>query len=327
MVKGLSILTLFFLHFENGYLNFNYNYFLVRSPSFYMVVGWLWGLSSKQRTIHEHWEKREKGLITPYIYLSILFIFFDIIVVCCGFKEPFIIWRDIYKTLCFRGIGTLWFLPALLGGELLFLLIRDRNYKIKSSSYFICLIIIYLYLNWSNEEFIKNESLHNILDAPFRVIKDISDAFIYISIAYYTSRKFGKSILSQNKIQLFGEGVCLLILSFLSLNNSIEDTILSIILFIFGNVFAGFGILFLFSSIESIGVVSKPLEYFGKNSLIVMSFHFCVLFQIALIFDQVVLNHNIYSGGVTIIYFIIALIAQIALIELINHKFKFIIGK
>ena len=210
MVKGLSILTLFFLHFENGYINFNYNYFIVRSPAFYIVVGWLWGLSSKQRTIQEHWKKRKKGLVTPYIYLSILFILFDIIIVCCSFKEPFIIWRDIYKTICLRGIGTLWFLPALLGGELLFLSVRAHNTKVKYSSYFICLIIIYLYLIWSNESILKNESLHNILDAPFRVIKDISNAFIYISIAYYISRKYGNFILSQNKIYLFAEGSCCL---------------------------------------------------------------------------------------------------------------------
>ena len=45
MVKGLSIMTLFFLHFENGWMNSDYNFFIVRSPAFYIVVGWLWGMS------------------------------------------------------------------------------------------------------------------------------------------------------------------------------------------------------------------------------------------------------------------------------------------
>ena len=39
MIKGLSIMTLFYLHFENGWMNTDYNFFLVRSQAFYIVVG------------------------------------------------------------------------------------------------------------------------------------------------------------------------------------------------------------------------------------------------------------------------------------------------
>jgi len=326
MVKGLSILTLFFLHFENGYFNFDYNYFIIRSPAFYIVVGWLWGLSTKKRTISEHWAKRKNGLVKPYIYLSILFILVDILIVAWGYREPFIIFRDIYKTICLRGIGTLWFLPALLGGELIFLYIRNKNNVAKISVYFLCIAIIYLYSYWDNNG-PHMDSLHDIINAPFRVFKDMSDAFIYISLAYYISHKYGKIALSQGNIKLFIEGVLSLILSFLLLNYSTSNNFCELLLFIIGNVFAGLGILILFTSIESISILSKPLEYFGKNSLIVMSFHFCLLFQITLIVDKYILYHDAYSGGITIIYFAIALLAQIILIELINCKFKFIIGK
>ena len=53
MVKGLSIMTLFYLHFEGGWMNTDLNYFIVRSPAFYIVVGWLWGMSSNRRTLKE----------------------------------------------------------------------------------------------------------------------------------------------------------------------------------------------------------------------------------------------------------------------------------
>ena len=49
MVKGLSIMTLFYLHFENGWINPEYNFFIVRSPAFYIVVGWLWGMSTEKK--------------------------------------------------------------------------------------------------------------------------------------------------------------------------------------------------------------------------------------------------------------------------------------
>lgn len=327
MVKGLSIMTLFFLHFENGYFNFDYNYFIVRSPAFYMVVGWLWGMSSNRRTIQQHWAKRKQGLVKPYIWLSILFIIFDAVVVLLQVQEIKVLFRDIYKTLCLRGIGTLWFLPALLGGEMLFLKVRDTKPSVKIGSYFVCMMLIYTFYVWGECQFMDNSTYRDLLKAPVRVVKDVCDAFIYISIAYYSARHFGEKIMSQPKWKLFAEGLILLIVSFVIMNTLPDDNLFYMLGFMGGYICSGFGILFLFTSIESIGVVSKPLEYFGKNSLVVMAFHFCLLYQIALIFDRVVMHHDSYSGGITVIYFAIAVLAQIVLIEIINRKFKFLIGK
>lgn len=327
MVKGLSIMTLFFLHFENGYFNFDYNYFIVRSPAFYMVVGWLWGMSSNRRTIQQHWAKRKQGLVKPYIWLSILFIIFDAVVVLLQVQEIKVLFRDIYKTLCLRGIGTLWFLPALLGGEMLFLKVRDTKPSVKIGSYFVCMMLIYTFYVWGECQFMDNSTYRDLLKAPVRVVKDVCDAFIYISIAYYSARHFGEKIMSQPKWKLFAEGLILLIVSFVIMNTLPDDNLFYMLGFMGGYICSGFEILFLFTSIESIGVVSKPLEYFGKNSLVVMAFHFCLLYQIALIFDRVVMHHDSYSGGITVIYFAIAVLAQIVLIEIINRKFKFLIGK
>lgn len=327
MVKGLSILTLFFLHFENGYFHFDHNYFIVRSPAFYMVVGWLWGLSTNNRTVQQHWDKRKKGLVMPYIWLSLIFIVFDIIVVALGVQDIKVLWRDIYKTLCLRGIGTLWFLPALLGGEMFFLKIRDLNIKYKIASYFICLLLIYSFFLWGECSFLSNQDHRDILKAPYRVVKDVCDAFIYISIAFYFARKWGKAILQQSRHTLFAEGVILLAMAYITLNYIPHPIIIGILVFMLGNIFSGFGILFTFMAIETFGAISKPFGYIGKNSLIVMAFHYCLLFQIALIFDRVVMQHESYSGGITIVYFAVAVIAQIILIELINKKFKFLIGK
>lgn len=327
MVKGLSIMTLFFLHFENGYFNFDHNYFIVRSPAFYMVVGWLWGMSSNRRTIQQHWSKRKQGLVKPYIWLSLLFIAFDAIVVLMHAQDAQVLWRDIYKTLCLRGIGTLWFLPALLGGEMFFLKIRDVKQSVKIGSYFVCLMLIYSFYIWGECQFVDNETYRDLLKAPVRVVKDVCDALIYISIAYYSARRFGAVIMSQAKWKLLVEGAVLLMMSYAILNNLPSNSVFYTLAFISGNVCSGFGILYLFTSIETIGVVAKPLEYFGKNSLVVMAFHFCLLYQIALIFDRVVMHHDSYSGGITVIYFSIAVLAQIVLIEIINRKFRFLIGK
>ncbi len=324
MVKGLSIITLFFLHFENGCFNFNYNFFLVRSPAFYIIVGWLWGLSQNRRSVTEHWNKRLQGLVKPYIYFSLIFLTFDLIMMICQLQEPLILYRDIYKTLCLRGIGTLWFLPALLGGEIILLYLRTKKLHIKIAV--AAFILILLYIIW-NGVVLKNDTYNDIINAPIRAIKDICSSFIYISITYFISRRFGKIIISRSKKQLFLFGIILLCIDFYIMNfANMEVLWREVALFITGNLLAGIGIILIFTAIENLKAISKPLAYCGKNSLIIMAIHW-LLFLATLIIDKELFKYETYYGQRTIIYFIIAFILQVIIIEFINKKIPFIIGK
>lgn len=328
MVKGLSIMTLFYLHFENGWMDIDHNIFLVRSPAFYMVVGWLWGMSSNRRTVKEHWAKRLKGLVKPYLWFSLIFLVFDVIMVLLHQFDSFVIWRDIYKTLCLRGIGTLWFLPALLGGEMLFLYLRDRSWTLKGIAYFITFALIVSYGYWSNHSNYSASQLKEIIDAPFHVIRDISDAFIYLSIAYYISLNWGKQVFNSQKSRLFIYGTILLIVSYFVMNFALYPIcIVHEFVFIVGSLCAGFGILLFFKSIENIKLIERPLAYCGRNSLTIMAVHFCLLFPIARAIDKSIFHNTEYYGNQTIVYFLIAIVIQIGIIELVNRKFKFIIGK
>lgn len=328
MVKGLSIMTLFYLHFENGWMDIDYNIFLVRSPAFYMVVGWLWGMSSNRRTVKEHWAKRLKGLVIPYLWFSLIFLVFDVIMVLLHQFDAFIIWRDLYKTLCLRGIGTLWFLPALLGGEMLFLFLRDRSWTLKGCVYILCFMLIVAYDYWHANILYITPHLKEIMDAPFRVVNDVSSAFIYISVAYYTSLNWGKRIFHGDNRKLLISGVFFLALSFFIMNFAIWPMVgVSELMFIIGNICTGYGILFFFKSIENIRFIEKPLSYCGRNSLTIMAFHFCLLLPVALAVDKSVFHHSEYYGNRTVVYFLIAVVLQMGIIELVNRRFKFIIGK
>ena len=331
MVKGLSIMTLFFLHFENGWMNSEYNFFIVRSPAFYIVVGWLWGMSSNRKTIEGHWEKRKKGLVKPYIWLSLIFIVFDAILVIFQLMDARILYRDIFKTLSLRGIGTLWFLPALLGGEMLFIYLNDKNKKIRFFAYILCFSFIAIINNFVYGLFPQNEILQFITYSQTRVIKDICDTFLYISIAYYISKSHGKYIFNLSKSYQLFIGLILLSLGFYIPNFMAEkysqNIISETLFFMLANCCSGFGILIFFKSIEQIRLLSVPLSYCGKNSLTIMAFHFCFLFQLALIADKSIFGYNNYCGDRTIIYFIVAVILQIVIIEFINRKCPIIIGK
>ena len=331
MVKGLSIMTLFYLHFENGWINPEYNFFIVRSPAFYIVVGWLWGISSNKKTIKGHWEKRKNGLIKPYLLLSLIFIAFDAIMVMLQFMDAQTLERDIFKTVSLRGIGTLWFLPALLGGEMLFIYLNNKNKYIKIPVYILCFAFIVVFNKYIPDIFPHNRILQFITFSQSRVIKDVCDTFIYITIAYHISRAYGKKIFYSRKIYQFFIGITLLFLAFCLFNfpneKYIQSTSINILFFMIANCCSSFGILLFFKSVEQYKFLSIPLSYCGKNSLIIMAFHFCLLFQLTLIIDKEILGYIDYCGDRTIIYFIIALMLQIAIIEIINKKFRFVIGK
>lgn len=328
MVKGLSIMSLFFLHFENGWMSTEYNYFIVRSPAFYFVVGWLWGMSSNKRTIRSHWSKRKEGLVKPFLWLSLIFLCFDAFMVMLGQYNLLVLGRDIYKTATLRGIGTLWFLPALLGGEMLFIYFRDRSLITKALLLVTSFSMIFMFNKYSHIPLAKNSILDFAIKSPLNVLSDCSNAFVHIFIAYAISSRYGKQIFNSKKIYLSIAGILLLIVSFYAYNFFTSQYLsIQILAFIAANVIVSIGILSLFRSLEWFKPLSMPLSYCGKNSLTIMAFHFCILFQLAIIIDKNVMGYTSYYGDRTIIYFLIALLLQIGIIEIINKKYKFIIGK
>ena len=118
ILKGFSIIAIMLLHYENGvfprYLNMWIGCFMV--AAFYFISGWLMA-SKESDSWSVWWKKRKNSLVMPYIYFSFIIIIFDILLCLLGEMQAKILFRDIYKTLVLRGIGTLWFIPALLGGE------------------------------------------------------------------------------------------------------------------------------------------------------------------------------------------------------------------
>jgi hypothetical protein len=224
-----------------------------------------------------------------------------------------------------RGIGTLWFLPALLGGEIMFLTVRDKSIWYKTILFILCLLVTegckWWFFNTSLEGHIKD-----FVFAPIHVVQDMANAFIYIGITYQISNKWGKQILQRNRLLLGLIGVLLLFIDFYIMNFASFQDPLGWYLFVLCNFIGGFGALFFFTSIETFKPISLPLSYCGKNSLIIMAMHW-ELFTLVMLFDKYYMGHSSYNGFITLLYFIVSLPIMCCIIELINRKFKFIIGK
>lgn len=150
--------------------------------AFYVTSGWVDGMSTKKLPIKIFIRKRFAQLGLPYLYWSGILIAFDLVLWCFDYYDGKYIAKEIYKTITLRGIGTLWFLPALLGGGIIWHWLKQKN-KIVLLSFLIFTIIyqeIYnIYLAGGDTE------IAQIVNAPFRTIHNILQAWVGIAFGYY----------------------------------------------------------------------------------------------------------------------------------------------
>lgn len=329
LIKGIAILTLVFLHFEDGVMNTTLNFFIIRSPAFYFIVGWLWGLSLKKRTIKEHIEKRKETLLKPYLWFSLIFILFDLILVLFNLMDRHSLLRDLYKTITLRGIGTLWFLPALFGGELIFIYIRDKSRISQIIAFFLTIILIVLYQFFS-ENWGYSSEFFRLIDAPIRTLNNILGAWIIIAAGYYSAKLFGNYLLNLRKEKSFLIGSLLLLLSFV-LSNYVGAYIppylsYPITYFLFINIIGLLGGISLCISLEN-ATIAKLFIFWGRNSLVLMALHYSILLEICIILNKYWLKQTEFSGVNTIYFFAATMIIMYPLTFFVNNKARFIIGK
>ena len=208
ILKGWSILCIVFLHFENGiipgWMNAWIGFFMI--SAFYFTSGWLAGIKSKDITVKELVKKRWKTLGKPYIYFSILILTFDLFLVLLGHYDLNYIAREVYKTITLRGIGTLWFLPALFGGEVIFrYLLNKKSIVLVIIAIFFTLVYLHYYYIWL-AKYRNLSEINQIIDAPFFTLRKILSAWPVIGIAYLISQFFNSKLKKSKTyiILLFG---------------------------------------------------------------------------------------------------------------------------
>ena len=325
--KGVAILCITFLHFEQGviptWLNTWIGMFMI--SAFYVTSGWVTGISNKPITAKELFKKRIRQLGIPYLWFSLLIIIFDVLWVAFGLMESNILFRDIYKTLVLRGIGTLWFLPVLLIGEYIFTLIKNSKKKWMWAIIGLgtTLLVNYAYNSiWLPIR--DNSEFNKIIDAPMQPIVRGLYAWPIVAIGYLLGRKWGKSIMGINKIKLLIISSALFALSFIlvikpPLNIYYINDVLS-------NTLPAIAFMCLFTVFNS-NFVERFFTYWGVNSLILMCTHFSIIQVLLTTFDKHVLNHPTFEGERTIIYFIVCIILTYPLVYLFNSKLKFMLGR
>ena len=324
IVKGLSILCITLLHYENGifpsYLNVFIGSFMI--TTFYVTSGWISAMHPSNHSIKELIQKRWKQLGIPYLWWTVIILIFDFVLWWLGYYDKYFIGRELYKSIILRGIGTLWFLPALFGGEIIWIWLRKQN---KVWIILLVLILTLCYQYYYHYFFAsKTEIIYRIIDAPFHTVSNILGAWVGIAFGFYSFNIFKKRLYNVSyRYKLGIIGLILCIFSFITANYL--PLFLSPLGGLFAPLFGPLGWLLLAKTFQDSKLLDY-LNYWGLNSLNLMVTHYSIVMVLFSIIIEKGFGKS-FNGWITIICFLLSLPIQYLLVIVINRHAKFTLGK
>lgn len=325
--KGVAILCITFLHFEQGviphWLNEWIGMFMI--TAFYVTSGWITGVNGKPIKPNDLLKKRIRQLGVPYLWFSTIIIVFDVLWIFLGLMDSGTLFRDIYKTIVLRGTGTLWFLPVLIIGEYIFVFVRNRRNRWLWGTFFlgVTLLIDSAYNSYWLPMRDCSE-LNKIIDAPMQPIVRGLYAWPIIAIGYIIAKRWGHNIITANRLKLLIISAVLFVISFiLVIEPLIEIYYINTLM---NNVLPTIAFMCLFAVFTK-NLITRFFCYWGVNSLILMCTHYSITMEIIKTFDIYILHHSTFEGPRTILYFVITILLTYPLVYLFNGKLKFMLGK
>lgn len=325
IAKGLGIILVVIGH--TGFLKdaVSKYVFSFHMPLFFVISGMLIFLKNEgEKNLLDIIRKKSKSLLTPYVIFSVLYIIISIFEYGNGVltKEDMI--QSIIYMFTFYGDSTLWFLPALLLGEVLFIALNKKlkglnllavSVILGALSYTVQVLITPLWARNADNLLIVN--LIDFLRVFLRGI--IAESFIAIGFFGY---KFISEKLSK-RVYCLVIGTILLVLTYgISYFNDTVDFHRVVLgnypLFLLSGITGSFGIILISKALNN----SKILSYFGRNSLIIMCTHlrFYVLFgaiQLAFLVNMYVTRAKDYVFMLVII--VATFLMEALIIEVIER--------
>lgn len=326
ILKGFSILCIVFIHFEEAvvppWLKTWIGLFMI--STFYFTSGWILGLREENISLKEHLLKRWKSLGVPYLWFSGLILVFEFVLLLFGYYDWMFIGREAYKTLVLRGIDTLWFLPALFFGELIFIWLKNkRSWLLIFGALLFTLVYMYLYGCWTSE-YRNLSSLNQIIDAPFYTIRNFMGAWPVVAIGYLFAKDYKRilSCWSHWKIFLLSFVVICVSIYFASFSK----LNLGVISHFLPSVLGPLGLLLLAKVVERWRVM-QFFVYWGCNSMVLMIAHESFFHRLSKIFDKYVLGYDVFWGERTLVYFVVTVLLCYPIVCFFNNRARFMLGK
>ena len=324
IAKGIAIICIVLLHVEDGVIPTSLNTFIgsFMISMFYITTGWLDGYRREPLPLRELVRKRWRQLAVPYFWWSVIIFSFDLILYIFGYYDTYFIGRELYKTLTLRGIGTLWFLPALFGGEIIWNVIRRSRYPwvIGLLSLVATLMLEALYLHIFGG---ATDSITKIIEAPFRTMYNVLGAWPGIASGFLLHRLLVRFKWKHWSRWLYGFfGVLFTAFGYWCANYWPFSFCWRIAAPIVGPI----GVLLLSMAMDNI-CLTNYFNYWGRNSLALMVTHYSIVMEIFNMINQYCFNEPYIQGYPSCVYFVAVMIVEYYLCELILKKFPASLGK
>lgn len=322
IAKGIAIISIVLLHFATGFIPPNINVFIssYMISMFYVVSGWINASQQKQVPFKVLLRKRWHQLGVPYIAWTLIILTFDVILWIFGYYDTYFIAREVYKSVVFRGIGTLWFLPALFGAEIIWWWVRHKRPYLRCIVMTILVaLIVYFYGYFFGERLTLAQS---IKEAPFRVILSVATACLGVAAGFCFHRYILKWITPGHKIVIFLIGLAIASGGYYCALWFPYPPLWS-----FGAPLLGpIGIILIIMAIETSPVFSY-FNYWGRNSMALMVTHFSILMVLCDIVVRLLYGTPMKGGWIALTMFGLTMIAEYFIAEWLSKRFPRIIGR
>lgn len=320
LAKGLGILCITFLHYEQGVIPRPLNTFIgsFMITIFYVVAGWVLAMKDQRMPTRVLIKRRLVSLGLPYLYWTIIILAFDCILWGFKYYNSYFILRETYKSLVLRGVGTLWFLPALFFGEVCWNWLKNRSWIL----WILAFILIWLYQIEYGAFFSGKESdFWNIIKAPFYTIKSATGAIVYVASGYFVYKlvkRVKKTMLPSSPLPVL-IGILFCVLGYLSASYLGQGfgVAAGYLWWLFAPILGPVGFILLFQGLQNLKIWNY-FDYWGRNSLGLMVTHYSIIQVLITIFITKVLDLEFW-GWISIGAFIFSMPIEFFVVELIKR--------
>lgn len=338
LAKGAGILLVILGHIQ--YISENFRNFIVafHIPLFFIIAGMLIHIQEEdKKDLAKTVMKKSRSILQPYYIFSVIFIVAQYVACRVGSSiTPELIKQNIYLTLILFGMSVLWFLGALFVGEIAFLsVIKNCKKKWTPIVLFIWLILSCL-VNRCLAYWNSTHGQRLYLDYFLMTIIRVGIIVFFIGLGFYFWE-----LRQKIRIVPWAAGIagifCLAATVLISrINGGVDLHFL---------IFHHEGLYFMGAILGSMGIISisyflkrfikfpllKLIEFYGKNSLIVMMTHVdTYLMYVSTIlvmhFNKDMIDYNGNVKFCTELFLLVTAVEGIVIL-VINRWFPWLIGK